>query len=583
MKRKRKYLKSIRAKILLSILMITLLTLLAVTLIFYRQSARAIEDHYIVSLQQRAEQMMDGMDEDICRVYHTNLYASCDSRLKEDIRLYRKAQREGYLEELAGVLREYKGQSSMISSIYLLIPETGTVVTSEDYPVYRKEIPADRIEAVRQMAEEDASPLLMEDLIYEGETLFSCVEEVKDGDGELLGYMMSNTNESKLYYDYLAGWKDKALTEAVMLDSRKRIVSDSEKRHMGNLYEKGEEYQEWLNGEETVGSDGRNIYIYLRSSFTDTGLFAVVDRTVVLGDLQWIRWFFFGILAVFLAVALLLALYLSKLIYRPLKKLTLAMKGVSEGNLHLRVQIDSGDEIEELAGEFNKMLDRIEDLIGQVILEEDKKKDMELEALQYQITPHFMYNTLNSIKFAAFLKGDTEIGQVIGDFVELLQAAISKKGGFLTVEEEVRILKKYIRLQEFRYGTGFQVSYEVEEDAKDCLVPRLILQPLAENALLHGLDMKKDGGTLKICAAVNGERLFLRVADNGRGMSRDQIERLLNSKVKKERGFTAVGIPNICDRLKLYYGEQGGITYESSENGTTAIVFLPVRKDEDER
>ncbi len=140
--------KSIRAKILMSILMITLITLLAVTLIFYRQSAREIEDNYIASLQQRAKQVMDGLDEDICRAYHTNLYASCDSRLKETIVLYLKTQKEGYLEELAGLLREYKEQSSIISSMYLLIPEADTAVTSEDYPMYRREIPTDKMNAV---------------------------------------------------------------------------------------------------------------------------------------------------------------------------------------------------------------------------------------------------------------------------------------------------------------------------------------------------------------------------------------------------------------------------------------------------
>lgn len=578
---KSKYLKSIRAKILMSILMITLLTLLAVTLIFYKQSARTIEDNCILSLQQRAKQVMDGLEKDICRAYHTNLYASCDSGLKEDIRFYLQTKKEGYLEELARLLREYKEQSSITSSMYLLIPEVGTVVTSEGYPMYRKGIPADKIKSVVQTAVEDASPLLIEDLIYDEEMLFSCVEEVKDEEGELLGYILSNTNESKLYYDYITGWNDKAVTEVVILDCQKKIVSSSKNGYMGNFYEKGQEYQGWLNGKETVGSDGGNIYIYYFSSFMETGLFAVVDKTMVLRDLQWIRWFFFGIPVVFLVVALILALYLSQIIYHPLKKLTLAMKEVSEGNLHMRVQIESGDEIEELSMEFNEMLDRIEDLIRQVIVEEGKKKDMEMEALQYQITPHFMCNTLNSIKFASFLKGDNEIGQIIGDFVELLQAVISKKGGFLTVEEEIHILKKYIRLQEFRYGTDFEVSYEVEEEAQQCLVPRLILQPLTENALLHGLDMKKNGGKLKICVLVAGEQLFLKVMDNGRGMSQIQIEKLLNSRVKKERGFTAIGIPNIRDRLELYYGEQGKIAYESSENGTTAIVYLPIRKDED--
>lgn len=311
------------------------------------------------------------------------------------------------------------------------------------------------------------------------------------------------------------------------------------------------------------------------------GLFTIVDKAVVLGDLLWIRCFFFGILSAFLVMALILALYLSGLIYRPLSRLMLAMEEVSGGELHTRAQVESGDEIGELAMEFNEMLDKIEDLIGRLIEEENKKKDLELEALQYQITPHFMYNTLNSIKFAALLKGDVEIGRVIGDFVELLQAAVSKKGTFLTVTEEIYILKNYIRLQEFRYGGGFEVTYELEAEAQECLVPRLILQPLVENALLHGMDMKDNAGKIKICASVADGRLFLKVTDNGRGMSRAQIEKLLTAEAKKERGFTAVGIPNIRDRLKLYYGEQGGLMYESGENGTTAIIYLPAGKEEE--
>ena len=579
MQMKSKYFSSIRGKILLSILMITLLTLLSVTMIFYRQSARTIEEHYISSLRQRAEQLISDLDEDIRRAYHINVYASCDGEVKENIRSYLETQEDGYLEELARLLREYKNQSGVISSLYLLIPEVNTVVTSEDYPVFRKEIPKDQIEAVIRTSEETASPALTEDLIYAGETLFSCIETVQEENGSTLGYMLSNTDESKLYYNYIAGWSDEAVSESVLLDSRQRVIAGFGTVHMGDTYGKAEAYQKWFGQKETSGSDGDHIYIYCPAAFTEAGLFTAADKTAVLSDLRWIRRFFLGILSVFLVLAVVLALYLSYLIYRPLKNLTLAIREVSGGNLRKRAQVKSKDEIGELAAEFNKMLDEIENLIERLIEEENKKKDMELEALQYQITPHFMYNTLNSIKFAALLKGDTEIGQVIGDFVELLQAAVSKKGAFLTVTEEIHILKNYVRLQEFRYGGSFEVAYDVEEEAGECLVPRLILQPLAENALLHGMNMKEKAGKLKIGASVNGEQLILKVIDNGRGMSREQIQSVLASEAKKERGFTAVGIPNIRDRLKLYYGDNGGIKYESSENGTTAVIYLPVKRD----
>lgn len=576
-----KYLKSIRGKILIAILLITQITSLAVTLIFYRQSARTIEDNYISSLQQRAEQLMTELDGAVERMYHINVYASSDSRMKENIRLYLEDEREEYLEQLAELLYGYKVRSDTISSMCLLIPESGVIVTSEEYPMYRKGITEEQIKKVTQTIESNPGPILIDDLIYEGETLFSCADTVKDEDGQIMGYLFSNTTERKLYYDYLAGWDDKAMKDAVILDLNHNVVVDSDSDFIGDPYSKYAEYKKWIDGKETAGSDGSNIYVYCSATFAEVGLLSVLDKKIVLGDLMRIRWFFFGILTVFMAVAGLLAFYLSYVIYHPLRKLMFTMEEVSTGNLHTRAQVVSGDEIGELAQEFNEMLDQIENLIEKLIEEENKKKDMELEALQYQITPHFMYNTLNSIKFAALLKGDKEIGQVIGDFVELLQAAISKKGTFLTVAEELHILQNYIRLQEFRYGGSFEVIYEVSDEARECMVPRLILQPLVENALLHGMDMKERKGRLKIGAFITEGKLYLKVVDNGRGMSEEQIKSLLNSKVKKEKGFTAIGIPNIRDRLKLYYGEQGGITYDSSTEGTTAIIYLPAQRGEE--
>ena len=227
------------------------------------------------------------------------------------------------------------------------------------------------------------------------------------------------------------------------------------------------------------------------------------------------------------------------------------------------------------------MLDDIQDLIGRVIEEERQKKDAELEALQYQITPHFMYNTLNSIKYAALIKGEKELGGLIGDFVELLQASINKKGTLITVADELHILKNYIHLQEFRYQGSFAVFYDVQQETFGCYIPRLILQPLVENALLHGIDMKGKEGQLIIRGRVEGERLILSIIDNGRGMTQEQIDTLLHSKAKKTNGLSAIGVPNVRERLELYYEDKGGLIYESSEQGTTASIFLPVQREQE--
>lgn len=123
------------------------------------------------------------------------------------------------------------------------------------------------------------------------------------------------------------------------------------------------------------------------------------------------------------------------------------------------------------------------------------------------------------------------------------------------------------------------MEYDIGEEAYGCYIPRLILQPLVENALLHGIDMKGGNGRLTIRGRVEDSRLTLSVIDNGRGMTREQITVLLSSKAKKTNGLSAIGVPNIKERLALYYEDKGGITYESDENGTTATIYLPVCRD----
>ena len=180
------------------------------------------------------------------------------------------------------------------------------------------------------------------------------------------------------------------------------------------------------------------------------------------------------------------------------------------------------------------------------------------------------------------IHNEKEIATVIGDFVEIMQTCIRKKGTFLTVAEEILVLKNYIHLQEFRNGEEYQAAYAIEREAEQCLIPRLILQPLVENALIHGLDLKNNRKLLTIEAYTSGSRLYMKVRDNGRGMTQEQIEELLKKKGKKTKGLTAVGIPNIQERLQLYYGTQAKLSLKSSGEGTEATIYLPVNRSEDE-
>lgn len=569
--------RSIRSKMLISIIGITLLTALAMAGVFCIRAAHMIEQNYTTLLQQRTRLMSDTIDDMLKDICNIDINASCDQEIKENVRLYLKDGDERRLNEISFRLRTFVRKNPSMYSMYLIIPESNQIVTTLDYPVYRRITDEKAMTDFQKKAEEDSGPVILEDMIHDGEKLLAFTEKIMDDDGKLLGYVSVNIEERSLSYGYFDQPENEDISKLCLVRKGKIIASDTLSQ-MGLEFDQDGRYTQWTSVRNCAGADKENIYVYCEGAFSGCGIFAMVRRNVILSDLLKMRKYIAGITAAFIALALAAAFYLTHIVYNPVKKLTVAMEQVSAGNMDTRAEVVSKDEIGLAAEEFNRMLDRIEELIVRLISEEKMKKDAELEALQYQITPHFMYNTLNSIKCYSMIRGEKELAGVIEDFVELLQICISKKGTFLTVAEEMQVLQNYIRLQEFRNGEQFETKFEADEEAEQCLVPRLILQPLVENSILHGLDVKKEKGRLEITAAVKKNVLYLRVTDNGRGMTQEQIRELLTKKAKKTKGLTAVGVPNVRDRLKLYYGEKAELTYKSSCEGTTAEIYLPAIK-----
>ena len=570
--------RSIRSKMLISIIGITLLTALAMAGVFYIRAAHMIEQNYVTLLQQRTRLMSDTIDDMLKEICNIDINASCDKEIKDNLEQYLKDKDERRLNELSSRLRTFARKNSLIYAMYLVIPEENQVVTTLDYPVYRRITDEQTILEFQEKTKLDSGPVILDDMIRDGQKLLVFTEKIEDSDGRLLGYVCANIEERKLSYGYFDQPENVDISNLCLIRNG-RIIAAETLSQMGNVFDKNGSYAQWISTRNCAGADRENIYIYCEGAFSGCGIFALVKRNVILSDLLKMRKYIAGIAAGFMILALAAAVYLTRIVYRPVKKLTVAMKQVSEGDMDTRVEVVSQDEIGLAAEEFNRMLERIEELIACLIKEEQMKKDAELEALQYQITPHFMYNTLNSIKCYSMIRGEKELAGVIEDFVELLQICISKKGTFLTVAEEMQVLQNYIRLQEFRNGEQFETKFETDSEAEQCLVPRLILQPLVENSILHGLDVKKGKGRLEITARVKENILYLTVKDNGRGMTQEQIRELLTKKAKKTKGLTAVGVPNVRDRLKLYYGERSELSYESTEEGTTAEIYLPAIKN----
>ena len=569
-------LQSIRSKVLLAILVVTIVTACSITVVFYFKSAGMIEENYSTNLYGRVKQTVTSLDDSLQEIYYINVKAASDINMVQYIKEYRSSHSGEALDGIAELLRNYRTEYKDLSSLYFIFPDERIAVTSEDYPVCKRDIPEAEIEKIRRTETEEAVPIMFGDMVHDTGKQLSCIQAVTDDDGIVLGYMLANTEERTLFYEYLEPVYDEKVSKALILDKNREIVTSKDYESVGQVYE-GVDRLPSTSGIES--QDAREIRIFYQGAFSKCGLYMDIQKSEVLRDLKQMQIFLVAIFLLFLMIGGILATSITRAMYKPIKNMTDTVEKVSKGDLSLRVDVTTEDEIGTLCREFNHMLDNLEDLIARVIEEERLKKDAELEALQYQITPHFMYNTLNSIKYAALIKGEKELGGLIGDFVELLQASVNKKGTFISVADELHILKNYIHLQEFRYQGSFDVEYDIAKDAYGCYIPRLILQPLVENAILHGIDMKGGNGRLVIRGRVEGTRLTLSVIDNGRGMTKEQIEELLSSKAKKTNGLSAIGVPNVRERLELYYEAEGGITYESSENGTTAIIFLPADRE----
>ena len=570
-------LKSIRGKILLAILAVTMFTACSITVVFYLRAAGMIEEDYSELLYGRMQQTVKDMDESLKEIYYVDTRAAWDENLRKNAEAYIRTGNERFLEKVAEVLRSHSREYKNINSLYFVFPDEKMAVTSEEFPVSKQNLDGTLVKKLEEKQEEDSFPVLVESVIHEGESFLSVLQKVENDNGDILGYVAADIKERTIYYEYLEAVNDEKITRVLLVDGNNEIVTSAEYSDLGKTFAEITDH----NVPDDNGYSERDgvLSFFNRGSFSDCWLYLEVPKKEVLSGLSQIRLFLIGIFGTFFVVAVVLALWLSRVVCEPLRSMTGTVEKVGEGDLSLRTEVVTADEIGTLGKEFNHMLDYIEDLIAKVIEEEQQKKDAELEALQYQITPHFMYNTLNSIKFAAFLKGEKELAGLIGDFVELLQASINKKGSFLSVADEIHILKNYIHLQDFRYQGSFQVEYDISEEAYSCYIPRLILQPLVENALLHGIDIKRQKGKIRICGKIEEERLILVVADNGRGMTEEQIRDLFNSHAKKTNGLSAVGVPNVKERLELYYGEKGGMKYDSSSGGTTVTVFLPAIYD----
>lgn len=281
-----------------------------------------------------------------------------------------------------------------------------------------------------------------------------------------------------------------------------------------------------------------------------------------------------------MVVALFFSRFISRSITQPIQQLCDSMERVQEGDFSVSdIVVDSVNEIGSLTRSFNVMTHRIQELMEQNIREQEAKRKSELKALQSQINPHFLYNTLDSIIWMAEGKKNEEVVLMTAALARLLRQSISNEDEVVSIGQEVEYARGYLTIQKMRYKDKMEFQIDVDPSILHIPLIKLVLQPVIENAIYHGLKYKESKGLLQVKGFLENGNAVIQVIDNGVGMDPETLAHIYD-KHKVNYQSNGVGVYNVQKRLQLYYGNEYGITYESEKGrGTTATITIPGRQE----
>ena len=370
---------------------------------------------------------------------------------------------------------------------------------------------------------------------------------------------------------------------AFILDAKGNIVYHPQQQQLYNELQTENISLIMDTDEDTVltgtGNDGK---LYSISRSEKTG-WTVVDCTNVkelLSKSRQAQSVYVLTAIILVIVALLFSRFMARSITLPIQKLRDSMKKVQEGDFSVSdVVVDSKNEIGSLTKSFDVMTHRIHELMEQNVHEQEEKRKSELKALQSQINPHFLYNTLDSIIWMAEGKKKEEVVLMTASLARLLRQSISNEDEVVPIANEVEYARGYLTIQKMRYKD--KLEFQIEVDSSILYIPliKLVLQPIIENAIYHGLKYKESKGLLIVKGFMKDGNAVLQVIDDGVGMDEETLAHIYD-KHKVNYHSNGVGVYNVQKRLKLYYGEDYGITYTSElGKGTTATITIPGRQE----
>lgn len=574
---------SITKKFHLSIIMIIVIPMITVFSVIIFQSYRELKNKMIENSQLAMQQAELGIQTLIEETEYLSLSMLIDPNIQELCREYKldntfisSAARQLYISMQDAVESKTYIDSVCVSYDGTILFQYGNKVLKETGSYQ---------EQAREMAGRGfwtEAETLDYPQPQEGHYVVSYIRAFMDitKSNDMIGLQRISLSEEKLAQAY-ASLSSTDGSDAFIVNKSGTILSSADKKEIGTDVLRAYPLLNRIFSSDSgyfTGTlpEGPSLVVYQAISGTEWTLIQSVPLTALFSSST--------LLFVFMAFSVLLLLLFSIIfsqiqlhaIIRPIASLSAEMEKVRDGNFDVSVSPGSQDEIGRLSTAFKEMLDRTKTLIEKVYLSQIREKESAYKALEAQINPHFLYNVLDSIHWTAVRQKDWEVSDRIEALSEFFRHVLNKGDTITTIREEVKYLKNYLFLQKNKFSGRIQVCLDIDEKYMDCLTIKLLLQPLVENAVNHGLAEKDGTGNISVWIEEQGDCLLIHVEDDGLGADEDAIRAMIYSE---EETGNAFALRNIHKRIQLLDGAEYGLTFESMINvGTVVTARIPYTK-----
>ena len=400
--------------------------------------------------------------------------------------------------------------------------------------------------------------VLMIDMAYQG--LDSVLDEVSLGNGGYI-YLMDSAGEIIWHpkFELIASGRIK------------------ENNLLTATYSDGSIEEEFNNMVQTV--------VIKTVGYTGWKLVGVIKGTGISLNILKTRLFIVFVISLIIFIVVLINSYISFRVTDPIRELEKSVKKLEEGNLDADIYMGGSYEIQHLGKSVQDMKYRIKGLMQDIVTEHEEKRKSEFNSLQAQINPHFLYNTLDIIVWQIENEKQSEAVHTVTALARFFRLSLGKGKNIVTVKAEIEHVKNYLMIQHMRFKNKFDYEFDVENDVLELSSLKLMLQPLVENAIYHGMEFMDGDGLITIKAWREDNELYLSVADNGLGMTEDKVNLILAGRSNSGNGRgSGIGVKNVNERIKLYFGEGYGLKIDSEPDvGTTITIHLPAKSPEEEK